>query len=326
MLIETRTTLRHFHWDDLEQCVEVINASQRALGNPFDFTVDDLRADMDEPGYDAERDGFVVATESGRIIAFSDIAAIQDTGRVYMRAFVHPDYLRQGLGRQLVHATDAHALQITQDVAADKPIYVQRYDIDPNVGMAALMASEGYHVVRYMYRMMTDNLPEDAPALPEGITLRPFDVERDAYAVYEAVTEAFRDHWGGDVAQPYDMWRHYTVEKPDFDPSLWLIAYDGEQIAGVCLCQSFGKSMPDLGNVKVLAVRRPWRRRGLGETLLRQAFVMFRTRGCKKVSLGVDASSKTNAVALYERAGMSVSMRRVAYRKILRGDASMIHD
>jgi mycothiol synthase len=248
----------------------------------------------------------------------------EDSGRVFARGYIHPDYQRQGLGSQLLRASDAHALEITKHIPDEKPIYMQRFDLDTNVSFAALMQSEGYFVARHFYRMMIDELPTSAPTLPEGITLRPFELERDTRAVYDAVTEAFRDHWGGSVATPYDLWRHYTVEKPDFDPKLWLIAYDGDEIAGVCLCRLVGESMPDAGYIGNLGVRRAWRRRGLGDALLRQAFVMFHELGYKRAALGVDAGSQTNAVALYERAGMYVFQRRTAYRKVLRGDAALI--
>jgi ribosomal protein S18 acetylase RimI-like enzyme len=58
-----------------------------------------------------------------------------------------------------------------------------------------------------------------------------------------------------------------------------------------------------------LAVRRPWRRRGLGEALLRDAFLRFAERGKRSAGLGVDAENTTGAVALYERVGMHVVRR-----------------
>jgi ribosomal protein S18 acetylase RimI-like enzyme len=56
-------------------------------------------------------------------------------------------------------------------------------------------------------------------------------------------------------------------------------------------------------------VRVPWRRRGLGEALLRSAFDALHARGFRRAGLGVDAENATGAVALYERAGMHVVRR-----------------
>jgi ribosomal protein S18 acetylase RimI-like enzyme len=67
----------------------------------------------------------------------------------------------------------------------------------------------------------------------------------------------------------------------------------------------------------VLAVRRPWRRRGLGLALLRHSFVEMERRGMTRASLGVDAENLTGAVALYERAGMRVARRNDCWQKEL---------
>ncbi|HVM70013.1 MAG TPA: GNAT family N-acetyltransferase, partial [Gaiellaceae bacterium] len=60
------------------------------------------------------------------------------------------------------------------------------------------------------------------------------------------------------------------------------------------------------GHVSLLGVRRPWRRRGLGEALLLHSFAAFRAAGYRRGTLGVDASSPTGATRLYERVGMRV--------------------
>ena len=66
-----------------------------------------------------------------------------------------------------------------------------------------------------------------------------------------------------------------------------------------------------------LAVRRPWRLRGLGLALLRRAFGEFYSRGTRKVTLAVDSQSLTGATRLYERAGMRVERLYSVYRKEL---------
>ena len=74
---------------------------------------------------------------------------------------------------------------------------------------------------------------------------------------------------------------------------------------------------PEHGYVSVLAVRRPWRKRGLGTALLQHSFAEMKRRGMKRATLGVDAENLTGAVALYERAGMHVEHRYDCYQKLL---------
>ena len=71
--------------------------------------------------------------------------------------------------------------------------------------------------------------------------------------------------------------------------------------------------------VELLGVRRPWRRRGLGMALLRQAFYLFQQKGFTEAELGVDAESRTNAVALYERGGMHTHRVELILRKMIWG-------
>jgi len=103
-----------------------------------------------------------------------------------------------------------------------------------------------------------------------------------------------------------------------FDPTLWFLAMDGDEIAGISLCRPYAYDDPDMGFVNVLAVRRPWRKRGLGLALLRHSFNEFYRRGKRKVGLGVDAENLTGALRLYEKAGMHVHRQYNLYEKELR--------
>ena len=76
--------------------------------------------------------------------------------------------------------------------------------------------------------------------------------------------------------------------------------------------------MAGRGNVGTLAVRRAWRRRGLGLALLRHAFSEFVRRGVREVGLSVDAESSTGGPRLYSRAGMHITRSYMLYRKELR--------
>jgi mycothiol synthase len=72
-----------------------------------------------------------------------------------------------------------------------------------------------------------------------------------------------------------------------------------------------------LGWVHTIGVRRPWRGRGIGESLLRHSLAAFAARGLTKAGLGVDSENETGATRLYERVGMRVSRRYDSFRKVL---------
>ena len=73
-----------------------------------------------------------------------------------------------------------------------------------------------------------------------------------------------------------------------------------------------------MGFVNALAVRPAWRRRGLGLALLHQAFTWFWERGEHRVGLGVDSDNSTDALRLYERAGMRAVWQADVHEKVLR--------
>ena len=150
------------------------------------------------------------------------------------------------------------------------------------------------------------------PEWPEGIGVRAYLPEQDGHAVYEAVEDAFRDVWG----RPRGTFERFSgfTRQEGFDPGLWFLAEGDGEITGACLC----KAVTGRGEVDVVAVRPPWRNRGLGLALLRHAFGEFYRRSVREVGLSVDAESTTGAPRLYDRAGMRVAESYVLYQKELR--------
>jgi ribosomal protein S18 acetylase RimI-like enzyme len=180
----------------------------------------------------------------------------------------------------------------------------------------------GFDLVRHFYRMQIElNQPPQAPSLPDGFRILPIDIESELEQAILAMDEGFQDHWGH-VSQPpeemLEQWKHFLDNDKDFDPSLWFLAKDGNQIAGICRCSGETVEDPEMGWVNQLCVRPSWRRRGLGMALLLTAFNVFYARGKARAALAVDASSLTNATQLYEKAGMHVTRQYETYEKELR--------
>ncbi len=112
----------------------------------------------------------------------------------------------------------------------------------------------------------------------------------------------------------FEEWKHWMLDREGFDPTLFFLAFDGQQLAGCSLCSY------ELGDgwVNTLAVLRPWRKQGLGMALLLHSFGEFYRRGKRRVGLGVDSQNLTGATRLYQRAGMHVSREYISYEKELR--------
>jgi ribosomal protein S18 acetylase RimI-like enzyme len=93
-----------------------------------------------------------------------------------------------------------------------------------------------------------------------------------------------------------------------------MIAWDGDEVAGF----SQNRFRKGIGWIGTIAVRRPWRGKGLGIALMRHTFGEFYKRGTTTIGLGVDSANLTGATRLYQRAGMDVAGEFAMYEKELR--------
>jgi mycothiol synthase len=169
-----------------------------------------------------------------------------------------------------------------------------------------LAGDRGYRLWRSSYTMevFLDDVPPDRPPPPNGITFRTYRPS-DEDQLRAAVNEAFANDPFFHEETP-ERFREFNLRARGFDPSLWLLAWDGQELAGFVLAFLERVGEPDLGWIGSLGVREPWRRRGLGDALLRTAIGELHARGLRRVGLGVDAENETGALRLYERAGMEV--------------------
>jgi len=189
----------------------------------------------------------------------------------------------------------------------------------PNLAARHLLERHDYAAVRFFMRMVADlDASPPPPVWPDGITVRSWESAADDRPAYLALEEAFRDHWGH-VPADFGAW---SRKGDRFDPGLWFFAFDGAVIVGALV----GWHSLGAGWVDQLGVRRPWRTRGLGLALLRQAFAEFYRRGWTRGWLDVDAESETGATRLYERAGMRADSDNATalYRKELRSGTEFV--
>lgn len=171
----------------------------------------------------------------------------------------------------------------------------------------------GFSLVRHAHRMVIDLTELVAePAWPDGIEVRTF-APGDERVFYDAHQETFRDSWEP-IEEPYDEWAHWLLAPPSLVPDLWFLAVAEGEPAGFAICHPH-RTSADMGWIRILGVRRSWRRRGLGRALLLHAFAEFRQRGFRLAGLGVDAESLTGANRLYESAGMHITARFSIYEK-----------
>lgn len=284
------------------------DTAQYGVADPY--APDDIFDDWKHLTLDT--DAWVVTTPEGRVAGYATVTD-WGYGRIEADGYVHPDMQGQGIGTLLVRLTESRARQLIANAPAGARVILNNAVILSDDAARHLLESEGYTLVRTFWRMAVElTEPPLAPQWPSGIAVHAFAPGQDERPTFDTVEEAFQDHWGH-VPAAFEQWVD-RIRGDDFDPSLWFLALAGDEIAGVALCRyNLG-----MGWVGTLAVRRPWRRTGLGMALLRHAFAEFYLRGERRVGLGVDAQSLTGATRLYERAGMHATLHAAVYQKELR--------
>lgn len=252
---------------------------------------------------DLEQDSWVVEHD-GRVAAYSVL--FPHTGNAELDGFVHPAKTGLGLGTWLLVNGEARARAREFSVA-------RTWCLAPDAVARRLFELRGFREVRRYYRMLIElDGPPPAPVWPDGFRIGTFESD-DARAFHAALNEAFVGEWTF-VSLPFEEWVEHRVNAPDFDPTLWFIVREGDEIAAVL------RGEPDRGGagwVGAIGVRKPWRKRGLGQALLLHAFGEFYRRGQPRIGLGVDAQNPTGATRLYERVGMRVAYEAIAFEKAL---------
>lgn len=299
--------------DELVAIHTLIQASDLDIFGRTDYTFQELQHDWSRPEFDPATDAWIVALPDGQLIGYA-----HTTGATHHRIFcmgaVHPDYYNQGIGSALVELAEERARKHIPLAPPEARVVLHVGIGGGHESSVRLLTDHGYHQVRRFSRMqILLDAPSPAPVWPEGITLRTMVPGQDERAIWEAMEEAFSDHWGHSP-ETFEHWMARHQEPDSLVPDLQFLAMAGDTVAGAALCLY----VEDSGWVDVLGVRRPWRKHGLGLALLYHAFGEFYRRGTREVGLGVDAQSLTGATRLYERAGMRPLVHYDVYEKELR--------
>jgi mycothiol synthase len=300
---------------DLAEVLRVVNESEQADYGGTWLTEADIRAFWSL--IDPDRDLWVVADRDGELVA---TAAMRLSQPVQMWAFVSivPAHRGRSIGAELCRLAEGRAREQIAEAPEGTRVVLRQNAGPEDQRTRGFLEANGYRYVRRFWTMAIE-LDEEPPPpeWPPGVRVAPLG-EGEERAVFEAMEEAFQDHWGN-VPRPFEEWRAWMIQREGFDPTLWRLVWDGDELAAA----SLNAIRAGDGWVNVLGVRRPWRRRGLGLALLHESFGEFRRRGLPRALLGVDSENPTGATALYERAGMQVERSSDTFEKVLREGAEL---
>ncbi len=310
-------TVRGATLDDLPSVLEMFNLCSVKMVGEEEFNYEEYLNAWTSPTLNLAEDVKVAVTPDGKIVGVMEVWGRTPHIRNWVWGRTHPDYEGQGIGTALLHWAEERARLNEAKAETDLRVSIE-LGTYPYPAAETLIENEGFSHIRYAFTMerVLDALPETS-VVPDGLVIRPMRVPQEYAAIHRADKEAFMDHWGNyptPFEESFRDFMHY-VSNPTHDPSLWFLAMDGDEIAGMVLSKM---DDPQVGWIDTLAVRKPWRKQGVGLALLYYAFSEIHKRGQSKVQLDVDAENLTGALRLYYKAGMYIRKQFALYEKVLR--------
>lgn len=271
-----------------------------------------------------ETDMLMVEDLQGNLVAYVRVGWEIDDEKRQVFGFpfnIHPEENNVELHSHLLGWVEKRSLEVAAETKVSDSQVLRAFlaNIEKEALRESALQAQGFKPVRYMNRMTRDlNEPIEIPPLPEGLEVRPVP-ETHYRTVMNGLDEAFQDHWGHSPFQEENY--QSFISSPMFKPSLWQVAWDGDEVAAGVLNMVDEEANKQFniqrGMTDPIFTRRPWRKRGLARALLMRSLQMFKEMGMSEAMLGVDTQNPSGAFVLYESCGFKPILRSVIFEKVI---------
>lgn len=271
---------------------------------------------------DPEKD-MLFAEVNQRVVGFSRVSWNEESdGRVVCShfAFLHPAWRGKGIRRVILAWNEARLQQIMDGFKPGQPKVLRTWLGEKEKQLERLLKEMQYNADRYFFEMVRPHL-DDIPDLPipDGLVVRPPENVEEYHMVFKAEEEIFQDHWG--ATEWKEEWFEEWQEEPTFNPSIFQVAWDGDEVAGMVLNfidEQENEAHNRLrGYTEDIGVRRAYRRRGLARALIARSLRVLKEQGMEEAALGVDVENPSGALGLYEDMGYETVRREMVMEKPL---------
>ncbi len=117
-----------------------------------DYSETKLYADWHRPGFDLDKDAWVIFTAKGQLVGYADIWMCQHN-QIGMRIRVHLEYRRRGIGTLLLRLAEERARRYAR--RADTPVRITLHSAisSSNASAGQLLENEGFEPVHHYWRL-----------------------------------------------------------------------------------------------------------------------------------------------------------------------------
>lgn len=309
---------RHFRGESDYPAMVTINQESGVEDHTEETaTVEDIRLWFSHlTNCDPYKDMLFVVVD-GDVIGYTMVWWSEDpNNNVFYEHFANllPKWRGKGLRHAMVRYNEMRLREIGSNHPKDKNRYFRTVAMETEVHWMSVLIDEGYDVMRHgvmMVRPNLDNIP-DLP-LPVGIEVRP--VQPEHYPkILSTWNEACKD-MRGQIPLSEEDFKEFR-ESPEFDPSLWQIAWCRDEVIGTVMCfinEAENKTLNrKRGHTEFISVARPWRNQGIAKALIARGLRALKEKGMTDAALGVDEENPSGAFHLYRKMGFE-PVKKVAF-------------
>ena len=255
-------------------------------------------------GGDADVRHVLARSEEG-LVGYGHLDVTDEVEGSSAEVAVRPSARGQGIGSALVQSL----LDLTPDGR------LRLWSRAENPAAARLAARLGFKRTRVLHQMRRSLADLPSVSLPEGVTVRTFEVGVDEEAWTALNNEAFASHpdqgrWSVDEVRirERESW---------FDPAGFFLATRDDKLVGFHWTKVHGAHGHDhdpIGEVYVVGVASSERGTGLGKALTLWGLHHLARLGLSEVLLYVDESNPA-AIGLYEKLGFTTRSKDVSWSR-----------
>jgi mycothiol synthase len=300
---------------DVPAILAVAQASDiAAIGAP-DVSSDDVEAALTSPNTDPATDSWLALDPAGRVVGWAYLENPSAGHRDMVEVYVHPEHGRPA--QRPLLALLLHRVAERAALFGRAELTARGGAIPSETAWRDALTDAGFRFVKRYARMRRPlaGLDPTPPPTPHGVTIRPIRPADDAdlRLVHGIIQTAFSDT-SDHTPIDYPAWRAQLAALPSIAWDEWFVAEVDGAPAGAL--QSADQSVDqNEGWVKMLAVLRPYRRRGVGAALLRRALATYAAKGRSHAGLGVDLSNPTQPITVYRAAGLTPAYEADMYER-----------
>jgi ribosomal protein S18 acetylase RimI-like enzyme len=296
--------------DDAQALLDLVSAYNTSVIGFADYTLEDARDELSEPGLDLATDSWPVF-DGDRLAGYGSIFGKGDHRSLDLDVVTQDEQVE----RWLLDRSLGRAAQFAREYG-HASVQVDLVNYQADVARRDRLVDHGFERGTVFHRMRIDHNGYVAvPEVPAGVTVRRGTPDEASQRAAHDVLNAAFDGQFGFTPRPFGEWKASQENHSAFDWSqLTVLEIDGEPVAMRSCTNQFVED-ENCGYVGRLGVVEQARGKGLAKFLLRDQFAIDAAAGRTGTILHVDTNNPTPALGVYQSVGMRATLVMEVWRR-----------